>query len=270
MPQLFDDVFAGGVRWPWYLKADAEELYNKWCTNEFETDLYRGKERHNKSKGKINGGTADSLTKKELESHSFRLMDPRQHGNGLLLNGVWWPSQLAALRDGGHGSSQGGITGNPESGAYSVIMAGGLDPRGLPYPNQDDGDEVLYCGTDNKDSTNQPSGNTKALITNWENRQPVRLFRSHNLNSPHAPEIGFRYDGLYDVTSLKRWIRLMRSETVIGLSLFAVLVRIPFVAKDLRRGQRSRKLMNLRRTGGIMDVEVACSHCSMQRSLGTF
>lgn len=203
LPQLFDDVFAGGVCWPWYLKADAEELYNKWCTNEFETDLYRGIERHNKSKGKTNGGTADSLTKKELESHSFRLMDTRQHGNGLLLNGAWWPSQLAALRDGGHGSSQGGITGNPESGAYSVIMAGGLDPRGLPYPNQDDGDVVLYCGTDNKDSTNQPSGNTRALITSWENGQPVRLFRSHNLNSPHAPEIGFRYDGLYDVTSFE-------------------------------------------------------------------
>lgn len=127
-------------------------------------------------------------------------MNPRQHGNGLLLNGAWWPSQLAALRNGGHGSSQGGITGNPESGAYSVILAGGLDPRGLPYPNQDDGDEVMYCGTDNKDSTNPPSANTRALITSWERRLPVRLFRSQNLNSPHAPEIGLRYDGLYDVS----------------------------------------------------------------------
>jgi hypothetical protein len=204
LPQLFDSAFTNGIEWPWYLKADAEELYNKWYTGEFETDLYRGINRglptkKGKGKGKADASVADRLA----EGHQrFKLMDPKQHGNGLLLNGAWFPSQLAALRDGGHGSSQGGITGNPTSGAYSVIMAGGEDPSGKPYPNEDGGNEVLYCGTDNKDKNlNQPSPDTASLLTNYRTKQPVRLFRSHNLDSPFAPELGFRYDGLYDVVS---------------------------------------------------------------------
>ena len=203
LPQLFDDEFAGQVEWPWYLKADAEELYNKWCTGMFETDLYRGIERSfagkkgGRGKGKADVSAADSL---KPDYKRFRLMDPKQHGNGLLLNGAWWPSQLAALRDGGHGASQGGITGSPTSGAYSVIMAGGVDPAGQPYPNEDRGSEVLYCGTDNKEKDqNQPSLETRSLLTNHRIKQPVRLFRSHNLRTPFAPELGFRYDGLYDV-----------------------------------------------------------------------
>jgi hypothetical protein len=202
LPQLFDSAFTNGVDWPWYLKADAEELYNKWCTNEFETDLYRGITRglpSKKGKGKADANANDRLAK---DHERFKLMDPKQHGNGLLLNGAWFPSQLAALRDGGHGDTQKGITGNPTSGAYSVIMAGGADPSGQPYPNEDRGSEVLYCGTDNKDKTqNKPSPDTASLLTNYRTKQPVRLFRSHNLGSSFAPELGFRYDGLYDVAS---------------------------------------------------------------------
>jgi hypothetical protein len=32
---------------------------------------------------------------------------------------------------------------------------------------------------------------------------PVRLIRSHNAHSGYAPEYGFRYDGLYDVTEVE-------------------------------------------------------------------
>ena len=205
LPQLFDSAFANDIEWPWYLRADAEELYNKWCTGEFETDLYRGITRglaNKKGKGKGKAADASGADRLTDGHQRFRLMDPKQHGNGLLLNGAWFPSQLAALRDGGHGSSQGGITGNPTSGAYSVIMASGVDPSGQPYPNEDRGSEVLYCGTDNKDKDqNQPSAETASLLTNHHTKQPVRLFRSHNLSSPFAPELGFRYDGLYDVES---------------------------------------------------------------------
>ncbi|KAM0694380.1 hypothetical protein Q7P36_004735 [Cladosporium allicinum] len=204
LPPLFDSAFTNNIDWPFYLKADAEELYNKWYTGEFETDLYRGITRglptkKGKGKGKADTSVADRLAE---DYQRFRLMDPKQHGNGLLLNGAWFPSQLVALRDGGHGSSQGGITGNPTSGAYSVIMAGGVDPSGQPYPNEDGGSVVLYCGTDNKDKNlNQPSPDTASLLTNHRTKQPVRLFRSHNLDSQFTPELGFRYDGLYDVAS---------------------------------------------------------------------
>lgn len=199
LPQLFDKEFSGGINWPWYIKADAEELYNKWYAEIFETDLYRGLIRG----GKGTGNSADRLAKEE--GGKFRLMNPRQHGNGLLINGSWYPSQLAILRDGGHGASQGGITAQPEQGAFSVIMAGGVDPKGKPYPNVDHGDEVLYCGTDNTNAEiNAPSPDTKAMLVNHAEGKPVRLFRSSNLNNKYAPELGFRYDGLYAVEDYEK------------------------------------------------------------------
>ena len=201
LPQLSDNVFSGGVDWPWYIKADAEELYNKWYAQIFETDLYRGLMRG----GKGTGNSADRLAK-DTGGH-FRLMEPRQHGNGRLISGSWYPSQLAVLRDGGHGASQGGITASPEHGAFSVIMAGGADPTGHQYPNEYHGDVVLYCGTDNANrEVDAPSPDTKATLLNHREGRPVRLFRSSNLNSPHAPEIGFRYDGLYSVAGFDLWL----------------------------------------------------------------
>lgn len=199
LPQLFDDHFSNSVQWPWYIKADAEELYNKWCKKVFETDLYRGLIRG----GKGTGNSADRLAKED--GGNYRLMNSRQHGNGLLINGSWYPTQLAVLRDGGHGASQGGITASPEHGAFSVIMAGGADPTGHQYPNEDRGNEVLYCGTDNTNrEVDAPSQDTKAMLLNHKTGKPVRLFRSSNLNSPHAPEIGFRYDGLYTVAGYEK------------------------------------------------------------------
>jgi hypothetical protein len=199
--QLFDNTFSGGVDWPWYIKADAEEFYNKGCARVFETDLYRGLVRG----GKGTGNAADKLARDD--GGHFRLMHPKQHGNGLLINGSWYPSQLAVLRDGGHGASQGGITASIKEGAYSVIMAGGVDPKGKPYPNEDNGDEVLYCGTDNTNlRADEPSQDTKAMILNYSDGNPVRLFRSYNLGTrnKYAPERGFRYDGLYDVKGYEK------------------------------------------------------------------
>jgi hypothetical protein len=198
MPQLFDKCFSGGIDWPWYLGADAEEFYNKWCKRVFETDLYRGLIRAMKGKGNSNGAN-DKL---EKGSERYKLVDPKQHGNGLLINGTWWLTQLAVFRDGRHGQTQGGITSHPEKGAFSVIMAGGLDSKNRPYPNIDRGHEVLYCGTDNNGAS-EPSKETKAMIVNQEGKRPVRLFRSSNLGSPYAPEQGFRYDGLYEVVTFE-------------------------------------------------------------------
>jgi hypothetical protein len=101
--------------------------------------------------------------------------------------------------------THGDITSNPEKSAFSVIMAGGLDPNSKPYPNIDRGHEVLYCGTDNPSTAtaNEPSKETEAMIVNHQSKRPVRLFRSSNLGSQYAPEQGFRYDGLYEVADFE-------------------------------------------------------------------
>ncbi|OQO01882.1 hypothetical protein B0A48_12355 [Cryoendolithus antarcticus] len=192
LPQLFDASFSVGIVWPFDIKSDAEELYNKWSEQIFEVNLYRG----------IRQGATDIIDK--LEASKYKLMDPKVHGNGKLLNGQWWPTQLCTVVAGAHGASIAGITGDAVNGAYSVVMSGGLDPSGVPYPNIDNGDTVQYCGTDAMKNDGQPSGETRQMIINSHNGQPVRLIRSSKLGGEHAPEKGYRYDGLYSVTTVEQ------------------------------------------------------------------
>ncbi|KAK3073985.1 hypothetical protein LTR53_003932 [Teratosphaeriaceae sp. CCFEE 6253] len=191
LPQIFDQRFGDGVSFPWDLRADAEELYNKWCERDFETDLLRGIIRGKAKKAGAEERTVDSLDPKYTGRRSAKF-----HGNGLLLNGQWWPTQLTAVRDGCHGATIAGISGAAGEGAYSCIMSGGHD-----YPDEDFGKEVLYCGTDSTDGlVTEP---TQRMLESEKNGKPVRLIRSHNLGSVYRPDIGFRYDGLYTVVGHK-------------------------------------------------------------------
>ena len=199
LPRLFDASQASGVQWPFDIKADAEELYNKWCRRIFEPDLMRGLRPH-KPEIKVGG--------KVLQESQAAIIDPsykdqvssKYYGNGLLLNGQWWPLQIAAVRDGAHGAMMEGIYGGQGMPAYSCIVAGG---EGYDE-DKDKGDEVFYCGTDRTDGKLEPSAGTQCLIKNCELKQPVRFLRSHNLHSPYRPDVGLRYDGLYDVVSYRK------------------------------------------------------------------
>lgn len=81
---------------------------------------------------------------------------------------------------------------------FPLILVSG----GHSYPDIDNGNEVLYCGTDSTDGN--VTEYTQRMIESAEGDQPVRLIRSHNLNSEFAPDHGFRYDGLYDVVSFEQ------------------------------------------------------------------
>ena len=51
---------------------------------------------------------------------------PRNHqvfGHNGLEVGTWWPQRICALRDGAHGSIQGGIAGSLLAGAYSIVVS---------------------------------------------------------------------------------------------------------------------------------------------------
>ncbi|KAK0354686.1 hypothetical protein LTR94_011397 [Friedmanniomyces endolithicus] len=191
LPQIFDEAFSNGLRFPWDVRADAEELYNKWCLQDFDTDLLRGI-KLGKPGSKNVGKTVDSIDR-EYKGRAFA----KFHGNGLLINGQWWPTQLTTVRDGAHGLPIAGISGTAGEGAYSCIMSAGHG-----YEDEDHGEWVLYCGTDSKDGT--VTDYTQRMLESVENGKPVRLIRSHELKSPFAPEIGFRYDGLYKVMSFER------------------------------------------------------------------
>jgi hypothetical protein len=195
LPRIFDSDFSRNVEYPWDIKADAKQLYNRWWLGVLSVDLLRGiKRAYNKRKeGKRN---ADSIDK------DFKRLDANHYGQGNLVNGQWWPTQLCTLRDGAHGSAQGGIYGEKERGVYSIVLSGGHN-----YGDEDNGDVIKYSGTDSKDG--KATENTLRMIETCgmpENeKEPVRVIRSSNLKKEniYRPERGFRYDGLYDIVALE-------------------------------------------------------------------
>jgi len=189
LPQLFDEEYKNGLQVPWDIQGDALELYNKWVQRMFDPDLLRGIETRPRLKDKAGQKKGWSFDPKVDRISALYF------GNGMLVNGQWWPRQICAVRDGAHGAMVAGITGVRDKGAVSVVMSG----SDYDDQDQDDGEEVQYCGTESKDPSG-PSDATKFLILSLDNKRPVRLMRSANIaNSRYKPSRGFRYDGLYDV-----------------------------------------------------------------------
>jgi hypothetical protein len=112
--------------------------------------------------------------------------------NGLSV-GDWWPYQLCALRDGAHGSRQGGIAGKIAEGAYSIVISADSE-----YNDSDEGYTLTYSGT-RGDAAAQRTDSTQKLVTSKNTQRPVRLIRKGcaNIKKKWYPACGFRYDGLY-------------------------------------------------------------------------
>jgi len=104
-----------------------------------------------------------------------------------------------------HIMSTAGIAGNITEGAYSIVLSSGYTD------NVDNGEVISYTGTgggggDNfghavalisDQSFDHPQN--KALLRSQYTQRPVRVIRGHNRTSKYAPEVGYRYDGLYKV-----------------------------------------------------------------------
>ncbi|PVH98346.1 hypothetical protein DM02DRAFT_531235 [Periconia macrospinosa] len=167
---------------PMDLRMDAWQLYLRWYREEFEVDILRGiKTRQDRDR------SADSIDPR------WKKVPTKYYGEGDLVLGQWWPTQLCLVRDGAHGAAQGGIYGEKERGAYSIVLSGGSQ-----YHDEDDGDTMWYSGTDGKDY--MPTENTLRLVESLETvGNPIRVFRSHQLpkKNPYRPVVGLRYDGLY-------------------------------------------------------------------------
>lgn len=114
--------------------------------------------------------------------------------------GSIFSTRIELLRAGVHRHSQAGIAGSQSVGADSIVLSGGYED------DHDDGDTIIYTGYGGQDrNTRQQIADQKlerwnlALARSMQEGLPVRVIRGANLDSPHAPQEGYRYDGLYHV-----------------------------------------------------------------------
>ncbi|MFJ7211232.1 YDG/SRA domain-containing protein [Amycolatopsis sp. NPDC098790] len=114
--------------------------------------------------------------------------------------GSMFASRAEVAESGVHRALQAGIVGTGELGAESIVSSGG-------YEDDDDrGEELIYTGHGGRDErgrqvadqTFAAPGNA-ALLTSSQTKEPVRVVRGPDPKSPHAPDQGYRYDGLYRV-----------------------------------------------------------------------
>lgn len=105
-----------------------------------------------------------------------------------------------------HAHKQAGISGTAREGADAIVLNGG-------YPDDRDyGDLIIYTGHGGQDSrkrqvadqTLDDPGNA-GLVKSQLDGLPVRVIRGYEEDSPHAPEKGYRYDGLYRV--VRHWFK---------------------------------------------------------------
>ncbi|ESZ89451.1 hypothetical protein SBOR_10165 [Sclerotinia borealis F-4128] len=146
-------------------------------------------------RGLLWDGTNAKLNPETREIHK---KDFHDFGHNNLKVGDCWPLQLAALRDGGHGCSQGGISGDKERGAYSVLISKDYDGY-----DSDQGDTVLYSAPGAKDSTTEEPDSSNPRIQSMRQSivtgKPVRVFRNASCTWKDRPAMGIRYDGIYTV-----------------------------------------------------------------------
>ncbi|KAL9121877.1 MAG: hypothetical protein Q9187_001558 [Circinaria calcarea] len=192
LPAVFENH--SNMEYPWDIRSDSLALYQRWLAGRLDPHLLVGID--TKLKKNVNG--------KEIKGRSLQRDYPgrvscNSVGDNALPNGMWWPYQLAAMRDGAHGEVEAGIHGQSgvDRGAYSIVLSSG------GYADVDDGETIQYCGT--SDTDGQATAGTKFMKVTTQLRNPVRVLRSAALpaDNPYRPSKGIRFDGLYDVVGYK-------------------------------------------------------------------
>lgn len=137
---------------------------------------------------------------------------PRENTFGSIAGievGTTWDMRMDCSADGVHRPTVAGIHGS-EEGCYSLALSGGYED------DLDFGEYFTYTGEGGRDlkGTKLKPKNLRtapqskdqtltrgnlALSRSAENGHPVRVIRGYKLDSPYAPDQGYRYDGLYTV-----------------------------------------------------------------------
>jgi len=116
--------------------------------------------------------------------------------------GSLFESRTELSNSGVHRPTQGGICGGADDAAESICISGGY------IDDEDLGGIIIYTGqgAQNRDTKRQVAdqkltrGN-EALRISFEEQTPVRVVRGPKPKSTWTPNSGYRYDGLYWVTS---------------------------------------------------------------------
>ena len=204
-------------RVPVDIVEDLTYFRRKWRAHIWDPDPLRGiLLRLNR---KISPEETTSFSRRLLPGYESR-KSADYFGHGSLVNGQCWPNQICMVRDGAHGCMEGGIYGDKEGGARSVVLSN--PSQRDDYADQDQGNWVRFVGTSKNDRMNEDGrfvdrddwhGNlreatrsTEAMFTSISSGDPVRLFRSFRLPEINIwrPQDGFRYDGLYVVKRAQR------------------------------------------------------------------
>ena len=117
-----------------------------------------------------------------------------------IMPGTQFEDRRALYDAGVHRALQAGIVGRAIDGAESIVLSGGY------VDDEDRGTLVIYTGQGGRDPNSKRQvadqelslGNL-ALVTSSLAGLPVRVIRGSSHASPHSPERGYRYDGLYAV-----------------------------------------------------------------------
>ena len=116
--------------------------------------------------------------------------------------GTAFQYRLDLSRAGVHRPTMGGISGNEQEPADSIVLSGGYED------DEDYGDVIVYTGEGGNDTTTKKQiANQSFTRGNFALANCVRLggrirvTRGFRNGSAYSPPIGYRYDGLYRVES---------------------------------------------------------------------
>lgn len=115
--------------------------------------------------------------------------------------GAVFPSRRALFDAGLHRTPQAGIYHASKEPAESIVVSGGYED------DQDTGDEIIYTGHGGRNEAGRQVADQRwthgnlALARSCDGGFPVRVIRGARGKPEHAPESGYRYDGLFRVDS---------------------------------------------------------------------
>lgn len=203
------DISGVATRWPSRLCDDCDKIISVWQAKfgPFRNlhPLLYGRGGRLEGVSSIMEHSREALFRRWANTCPDKLHPRRSHrlGDVGFRAGAWWINSLFAHHAGiiGLESVEGGIT-YDKYGAYAVVLkdTGEVEASSM--------ERFTYrCSLNDK-------GKYRLTSATPRSRDPVRVLRSHSINSVWGPKAGIRYEGLYTV---KGWsIKAAKSTDVTG------------------------------------------------------